>query len=73
MERCIIRLTIFLLLLNLNYKYMTMKIKMLNYQTPQAVEVMTECFEVLCSSKTELPGASTEDLGGLEDFFGTGN
>ena len=50
-----------------------MKSQTLNYQHPQTVEVMTECFEVLCSSKTELPGASTEDLGGLEDFFETGN
>ena len=51
---------------------MTMKIKMLNYQTPQAVEICTDCYEVLCASKTDIPGSSTEDLGDLEDFFGKG-
>ena len=50
-----------------------MKTRTLNYHEPQTVEISTDCYEVLCLSKTELPGASTEDLGGLEDFFGTGN
>jgi hypothetical protein len=47
-----------------------MKTKELNYQKPQTVELSTDCFCVLCASKTELPGSSTEDFGDLNDFFG---
>lgn len=49
-----------------------MKTKTLNYQTPQAVEIYTDCLGVLCSSSTDHPESSTEDLGDLEDFFGKG-
>ena len=51
---------------------MTMKIQMLNYQAPLAVEICTDCYEVLCASKTDIPGSSTEDFGDLEDFLGKG-
>ena len=44
-----------------------MKAETRNYETPQIEEISTVCLGILCSSST----ASTEDIGELEDFFGS--
>ena len=44
-----------------------MKTKTLIYEEPQVVEISTMCPGILCASSS----ASTEDIGELEDFFGS--